>query len=192
MFLNEIIRKGCNIELNQLIHYDVDEVGEFGCTPLSAALLYCNNNKWLQLLIEAGADVNKACEDSDVTPLIIASGNDDYEAVELLIEAGAYVNSSCDEGWTPLHTASFNGNGEIVNLLTKNGADVDKINNKGKTPLHIACENDHMEIVHLLLCQNSIDVKSLPINEFNEKIQDKLKNYMAENPYIDTSAMERN
>jgi ankyrin repeat protein len=57
------------------------------------------------VLIEAGADVNKARDDG-VTPLFMASLDGNETVVQALIVAGADVNKAADGGTTPLHIAA--------------------------------------------------------------------------------------
>ena len=59
------------------------------------------NETVVQVLLEAGADVNKA-DDSGVTPLCMAAQNGNETVVRALIEAGADVNKAIKGGRTPL------------------------------------------------------------------------------------------
>jgi ankyrin repeat protein len=68
------------------------------------------------LLIEAGADINKA-DDDGVTPLYIAAELGQEAIVRALIEAGADVNKATDNGWTPLSIAAQEGHTAIVQIL---------------------------------------------------------------------------
>ena len=54
------------------------------------------------MLIEHGADVNQA-NNIGTTPLIIATQEGHFEALQLLIDAGAYLNTQDKDGRTPLH-----------------------------------------------------------------------------------------
>jgi ankyrin repeat protein len=53
-----------------------------------------------RLLIEAGADIDKA-KDNGVTPLYVASQNGHVEVARLLIEAGADIDKAADNGPPP-------------------------------------------------------------------------------------------
>ena len=82
---------------------------------------YKNHLKVVQILIDAGADVD--IQDNDGrTALMWASSNDNLEVVQELIKAGADVNIQNNEGWTALIYAKIYKNQEIIDLLKKAGA----------------------------------------------------------------------
>ncbi|KAK4247362.1 ankyrin repeat-containing domain protein [Corynascus novoguineensis] len=107
--------------------------------------------KSLQMLIEAGADVDATMDgegyDDKITPLHIAIQNSKGERkswggmnradeilVELLLSAGANPNAKTKKGNTPLHIA----NPEkpcLLELLVKHGADINALNAAGRSPL---------------------------------------------------------
>ena len=105
--------------------------------------LYLWQHKWsyrstAQLLIAAGADVNKARTTDGATPLLIAAEDGRTETAQLLIKAGAEVNKAKQYGATPLWIAAQDGHTATAQLLIKAGADVNKPDNNGRTPLYIA------------------------------------------------------
>ncbi len=103
------------------------------------------------LLIEAGADVNKA-DKYGMTPLYRAAMRGHTETVKWLIEAGADVNKATKYGSTPLYGADANGHTETVKLLIEAGADVNMADKKyGDTPLCRAAANRYTEAVKLLI-----------------------------------------
>ena len=73
------------------------------------------------VLMEAGADANKARDDG-VTPLYIAAQKGHDAVVRALLEAGADVNTAWDNGATPLRIAAVNGHEAIVHILSDAGA----------------------------------------------------------------------
>ncbi|KAJ8604649.1 hypothetical protein CTAYLR_006523 [Chrysophaeum taylorii] len=107
----------------------------------------------VELLVEKGADVDKAGARDGVTPLYMASLYGHVECVQLLIEKGAdFDKARTDSGATPLYGASYNGHVECVQLLIEKGADVDKARtDNGATPLYGASYNGHVECVRLLI-----------------------------------------
>ena len=105
----------------------------------------------VKLLVAAGADVNKADNDWDRTPLYRAASEGHTECVKLLIAAGADVNKADKFGSTPLYRAAYYGHTECVKLLIAAGADVNKASHYGETPLYRAAYNGHTECVKLLI-----------------------------------------
>jgi ankyrin repeat protein len=83
----------------------------------------------VEVLLSAGADVNKPAAGSEgKTALQGAVDGDDESIVQLLLEAGAHVNAPGNPGAeyprTPLLAAVENGNVELVRDLLDAGADV--------------------------------------------------------------------
>ncbi|KAK0701139.1 ankyrin repeat-containing domain protein [Apiosordaria backusii] len=93
----------------------------------------------LDLLIQAGADVNRRDGDMSV-PLHRATANP--VLLRLLLEAGADPNAEDTQGSTLLHTPRTDEEGFAVNrvLVEEGKADVNKRRKDGKTPLMIYLE----------------------------------------------------
>jgi ankyrin repeat protein len=68
------------------------------------------------LLLEAGADINKA-DNNGWTPLCIAAQNGNVEIVKLLLDSGANVNKATKDGLTALSLAANYGHETCVKLL---------------------------------------------------------------------------
>ncbi|KAL2192540.1 ankyrin repeat-containing domain protein [Corynascus similis CBS 632.67] len=108
--------------------------------------------KCLQVLIDAGADVNatmddKESKDENVTPLHIVLGNSESDRrawrgtisadeilPEILLSVGADPNAKTKKGNTPLHITNPE-KPPLLDLLVKHGADIDAVNAAGRTPL---------------------------------------------------------
>ncbi|KAK3139895.1 hypothetical protein QOZ80_5AG0392290 [Eleusine coracana subsp. coracana] len=83
--------------------------------PLMCAFLY-HNLKFMELLIEAGADVNG--KGPSVSPLLFATGQGDYtDFIPLLLKAGADPNVPDDLGWLPIVRAAFRECREEIEVL---------------------------------------------------------------------------
>ncbi|KAJ8600097.1 hypothetical protein CTAYLR_003449 [Chrysophaeum taylorii] len=107
----------------------------------------------VRVLIENGADVDKATTDNGATPLLVAALNGHVNCVRLLIVNGADVDkATTDIGATPLLMASQNGDVDCVRVLIEMGADVDKATTDiGATPLLVASHNGHVDCVRVLI-----------------------------------------
>ncbi|KAF4766281.1 hypothetical protein HAV15_010745 [Penicillium sp. str.  len=159
----------------------IDEQGNFGRTPLSAA---CERGHLdvVKKLLDNDADLEIA-GDNEHTPLHAAACSGHAEVVKLLLEKGAKIHNGSDgsktslycaclnghhqvaqmllqwepellathEEWIPLLAASQGGFLDIVQLLIQRGADIGASDSFGQTPLYIACEDGHIEVVRLLL-----------------------------------------
>lgn len=85
-----------------------------------------------QLLINAGADVNK--KSSLGTPLMNAATNAwNIDILKLFIDSGADLNAVDATGRTALFYAALAGNTDIIDVLLKAGANPDIKDQSGKT-----------------------------------------------------------
>ena len=87
------------------------------------------NLRRMQMLHLSGADVNASgiC----CTPLFLAAGSGNAEAVRYLINQGADVNSRERFGQTALTEAAFYGNISVIKELLKHGAEVNAVSDEG-------------------------------------------------------------
>ena len=87
-----------------------------GWTPLHLAAMI-GHLKCIEILINAGANVDISSSDNRKTPMHIAALNGHATVVQMLIDAGADVNAKDDEGATPMKNAAQNGHKECVKLI---------------------------------------------------------------------------
>ncbi|XP_068761690.1 26S proteasome non-ATPase regulatory subunit 10-like isoform X2 [Montipora capricornis] len=91
-------------------------------------------------------------DESQWTPLMIASSAGRDAIVSMLIGYGADVNSINEGGQTPLHYAASRNRYEIAEYLLQNGAAVNaQDKTSASTPLHRAASRGHSKMVKLLL-----------------------------------------
>ena len=105
------------------------------------------NLRRMQMLHLSGADVNASgiC----CTPLFLAAGSGNAEAVRYLINQGADVNSRERFGQTALTEAAFYGNISVIKELLKHGAEVNAVSDEG-TALDIANKSNNTALADLL------------------------------------------
>ena len=125
--------------------------GDLDVPPLNVASMY-GRTRAVELLLEAGADVNRRGGRCDATPLLYAaSGGAPSELVSLLIRAGADLNATDSEGRTALSEAAACGRVDLVEILLRSGADPTLRDHAGSTPAARAAELGHPEIAAMLL-----------------------------------------
>ena len=104
----------------------------------------------IQLLLDAGADIdgltNVACE----PPLFLAVEVRSAKLCQFLLEKGANVHSQGLIQQTCLHVASHTGNRDIVEVLLQYGADINALQS-GRNALYCAARKEHQGVVDVLL-----------------------------------------
>ena len=93
-----------------IIGADVNDMDEFGLTPLMTAVKY-RQGACIPILLNTGADVNVR-NDSGVTALLIALTEDYYGVINVLLHAGADVNDADGNGVPALMVAA-----EMANFI---------------------------------------------------------------------------
>lgn len=128
---------------------DVNKANQFKESLLLRACRL-NNYKIVKLLVDAGADVNQACNSGN-TPLHEAQT---LKIAKLLIEKGANVNSKGNIGNTPLHTTDSS---DIAKLLIENGAEINAKNKYQWEPVRYAVEYKNIPLTATLV-KNGADI----------------------------------
>lgn len=103
------------------------------------------------LLSAKGFDLNFRDEDSNETPLYLASKLNLYDAAACLLKRGA--NTELREklfGWTPIFAAATEGYERIVQLLMDHGAEYVIFDDSGWTPMEHASLRGHLNIAGML------------------------------------------
>lgn len=130
-----------------------NERGPFGYTPLMTATII-KNQPLMQVLIEAGAEINELRENRS-SALTIAVESNYSQGVALLLKYKADLNITLGAGETLLHRALLLENVENTRALLDAGANVNQKNEQGNAPLCYAVRN--INLVTLLL-QKGADV----------------------------------
>ncbi|XP_071136188.1 ankyrin homolog [Mytilus edulis] len=119
------------------------------------ALHYCSRKAMgVDILLEAGADVNIADRDN-ITPLLMAATEGFDRVVKTLIKAGCQVNMASKlSNKTALHVLTYKGHTDCVGNLIEAGADVNIYDFEYHTPLWYAIKNKQNEIAKFLLRAN--------------------------------------
>lgn len=118
-------------------------------TPLIHATKL-GNIQIVQLLIDAGANINYQNVPHQMSPLMFACAGNHVTVCQLLINHGADVNITNDDRTPPLMIACHLGFTDIVRLLLEAGARVNCQDIDGDCPLYLAVRGNHHEIVTLL------------------------------------------
>uniref|UniRef100_A0A0D9XBX0 Uncharacterized protein n=2 Tax=BOP clade TaxID=359160 RepID=A0A0D9XBX0_9ORYZ len=128
---------------------DIDGVDEEGVTALNFAILGSKSTAVVRLLLDRGADPNKA-DQNGITPLHNATIQGTYEIAELLLSKGAYVDSVCEKG-ASLHIAAEDGNVEMMEVLLRHQADPKRTVRLFYTPLTVAIFASSLDCVEQLI-----------------------------------------
>ena len=106
----------------------------------------------VQLLIDAGADIEIRHSDDGRSPLLVASRRGNPRVVEVLVRAGADVCVTDNNGYTCLSLAAYYGQTETVRtLLCMPEVDVNQSNSSCNTALHYAVAQKNSDVVQLLI-----------------------------------------
>lgn len=113
----------------------INACNDLGETALHVASA-TGRTKMVQLLLDAGANVNVVTKLEDRTPLHLACLHDCIDAAKLLLNcATCDVDAKDRNGDTPLHLATVAGSEKLVALLVRYGANINSRNLQNKTPL---------------------------------------------------------
>ena len=149
---------------------------------------YHCHDKCVQLLIEAGADVNAV--DSKGTTALMAAVVDHDECIDALIKAGADVNAIDSTGNTALMFSAYSVH--AVRHLLHAGAIVNTVNRYGHNAIQQAiAEHGHQEVLMLLHAAGDVikskhvlkfDLQSIPVPEYlqHQDIKMELKHMCRE------------
>ncbi|MFO0913268.1 MAG: ankyrin repeat domain-containing protein [Pirellulales bacterium] len=130
---------------------DINELDEFGTTPLKYAIAEKKAEAAL-MLVEMGADITSQGKDGS-TALHSAIEHKLPKVLEALVRKCPEAVSIADKhGNQPLWTAAFNARGdyEMVAMLLECGADPEHLNKASLTPLDIPKRKGEPALLQLL------------------------------------------
>ena len=118
--------------------------------PARRAIDFVKTKKALDILVEAGADINYI--NNLGVPLIInfIKGKPDSYIEKMILE-GADLDLADRDRWTPLMWAASKKNQEIVKLLIENGADINITDDRRNPAIYYAYDED---IIGMFLTKN--------------------------------------
>lgn len=146
-------------ELNAGAKVDVVIAGtDVGRRGMTALMLAAQNGRAdaVQLLLERGADVNRAT-DNGRTALMLAAGWGDLATIRAILARNPRIDARTDDGWTALMFAAARGRPEVVVELVRAGANVRERTRDGQTPLMRAAGSGDIEKVAPLLATAARD-----------------------------------
>jgi ankyrin repeat protein len=108
-----------------------------------------NNQSIIQLLLNAGANVN-AQGGVYGNLLHIAARTGVVEVVKLLLDAGADINATADLYGNALHAAAYGGHKTVVELLVDRGADINAHGPWGSVLMAASKRRHHEDVAKLL------------------------------------------
>jgi ankyrin repeat protein len=158
----EVVKILINAKVN------VNAIGEESASALALAVDWGDNGAILQLLLDAGANLNLR-EWPDIKLLRMACGswegaeNGNGVVVKMLLNHGADIHYGQDTGDTALALAVERGNLPAVRLLVEKGASLRTQNRKRRTLLMEACcygEDQGREEIVRHLINNGADINA--------------------------------
>ena len=105
---------------NNLVQEHINDKTDHGFTAIYISAQH-NNLEILQLLHQAGADINIS-DKGGLTPLHIASRNGHLNIVQALLSIGANPNQVDSIQWSALHWALKNDHDDLIALLSQHTA----------------------------------------------------------------------
>lgn len=117
------------------------------------------NVEKIKELYQQNSDIINAEDYKGFTPLVLATYNNQPQAVDFLLEKGAVVDPPDGTTNSALMGVCFKGYTYIAAKLLGAGAAVNQVNSNGATALTFAATFGHLEIAEMLL-QKGADVRA--------------------------------
>ena len=94
---------------------------------------------------------DKPSGNREITPLMLAAGNNMTKLCQAMIEKGTPVDTPDKYGINPLIWASISGHGDVVRALLFCGANIHHKCRIGRSSMHYACIHSKPRVVYILM-----------------------------------------
>lgn len=122
-------------------------------------------DKLIELIFSQSNPPNvDALDDTNASPLILASLKGSLSCVKLLISKGADINMKNWQGHSAFQYACSKGHKDIVEYLLKNGADPNIRDNRNDTALHRLASQGRIELLKMIL-----EIPNIEVNPQNKE-----------------------
>lgn len=163
---------------------DIDELNFAGLTPLMSAIEMTNDLEVVELLIDAGADINYVSETTGSSPLLMALSNPSIttELISLLLDSGADPNPQNHGGYSVLSDAFFyDVDYEVFEELVLAGVELNEVDGEGGLPLNVAIYFTRTDLIELFL-ENGADPNIFDDYGYNALMEEV--NYFEPDPKV--------
>lgn len=135
---------------------DIEKPDDNGIKPLDYACM-CNKVDILQILVDAGADIEANSEYIERCNLLfLATLHGHVDIVKILVDKGAKLDIYGLYGYTPIMCAIHYYKNDIVKILVDAGANLTQLSAEEKmTPIMILVKENNTEVLELILSNAS-------------------------------------
>lgn len=166
------------LELLILRRANVNSVNKRGDTPLHYAARHRDNAESVQILIQAGAEVDRKNFLGN-TPFVGAAIMNRVASGRYLLEKGAEKHSCNKYGDTPLRETVYHNCHEFLQMLLDMGTRYDDVNSSGSSILHAVALEGDVETVKILQTANLTGLNAQLRNAKGETAMEVLQNRMS-------------
>ena len=141
-----------------------------------------NDIEKVKNLIESDTSLLESKQEHNMTPLMFAASEGNYELTKLLINKGANIHYTRPLGFSTIFMPSMFGHFEIVKLLVEHGVDINIKDRWGRTALYVAINFGTKEIAEYLVDQGAeIPVKDDLLHHALAKGMTEIVEFMLKN-----------
>ncbi len=148
----------------------INFANESGETPLLLAIRHQCSIEKIDMLLQAGAEVNVQANNRD-TPLNLAVQQQNLVVVEKLIIHGASLDTTNQEGDTSLHLAILQGNIELITrlLTVATSTQINRENKTGESPWLLSVALKNVNLMQLFLSKGAeINAHAISLSQRKE------------------------